>query len=475
MPSLQTLSKLVVAIDFGETNSSVSYALLPEGVHSESPHLAVRTVQNYPYEISMQRGNSMSLEVPTLMRYPNNWVFRPLDELRSEPPGTSLPENDRVQWGFQVQHHLTKVMSHSDKTHSLLYGFKNLINQSENHENQSRHLVETLRRLSQNRSCSREISVHEMVLLVTIDYLTNLLSHAKTEIAGSTIITSTELVICVPVIWRRKALRDIQICVAIAAKRVNFPGVDFGNDCVTKVFMITEPEAAATWPLSDRSMEGDDFTIPDAGGSTCDVLTYIVTRSLPLRLERQLVHHSGDTCGSNALNDAFRRLLENLLADHDYLNEDGATLEGHICKLAIHDFEHYIKAIWVVSQNSQNCELEVLGLRSDPGSQRPCLNRLIIQAEHLNNIYQHVCEEVSMLMTKQLHATAQLGLKSSKVVLVGGFGESAPLRTHLREALASFNAAHDSNAQLYVADEHERITAVNAVSSGGALRAMNKL
>ncbi|KLP11369.1 hsp70 protein [Fusarium fujikuroi] len=256
MPSFQTPSKLVVAIDFGETNSSASYAFLPEGVRPESPHLTVRTVQNYRYEISMQRGNSMCLEVPTLMRHPKDWVFQTLDELRSEPPGTSLPENDRVQWGFQVQHYMTKVMSHSDKTCSLLYGFKNLMNQSESHEVQNRPLVKTLRRLSQNHSCSREISIHDMVLLVTIDYLTNLLSHAKTEITGSTNITSTELVICVPVIWRQKALRGIQACVAIAARRVNFPGVDFGNDCATQVFMITEPEAAATWLLSNRLIVG---------------------------------------------------------------------------------------------------------------------------------------------------------------------------------------------------------------------------
>ncbi|KAG5753684.1 hypothetical protein H9Q70_003698 [Fusarium xylarioides] len=458
MPPLQSPSKLVVAIDFGETNSSVSYALLPGGAHPERPYLAVRTVRAYPYEVSMQRGNSMSLEVPTLMRYPNDWVFRPLDELRSEPPGTIRPRNDQVQWGFQVQHHMTKIMSHSDKTHSLLYGFKNLMNQSENHETQNPHLVETLRRLSKNGPYSKVISLHEMVLLVIIDYLTNLLSHAKTEITGSTIITSTELVICVPVIWRQMALRDMQTCVAIAAKRVNFPGVDFGYDCVTRVFMITEPEAAATWLLSGRSIikEGDVFTILDAGG--------------------------GGNCGSNALNDGFRKLLKSLLVNHDYLNEGGATLEGHIYKLTMHDFEHLVKPVWVVSQNSQDCEFEVFGLRSDPGSrnqardnQPPRPNRLTIQAENLNSIYRHVCEEVSMLVTKQLQATAQRGLKPDHVVLMGGFGESKPLRTHLREALASFNNAHDSNAALYVADEEERLTAIDAVSSGGVLRALNKL
>ncbi|KAF5601646.1 Hsp70 chaperone protein, partial [Fusarium subglutinans] len=227
---------------------------------------------------------------------------------------------------------------------------------------------------------------------------------------------------------------------------------------------------------------GDVFTILDAGGGTCDALTYIVTRKSPLRLERQLVHHSGGTCGSNALNAAFRELLENLLADHDYFNKDGATLEGHICKLAAHDFEHYLKTGWAVSQNSQDRVLEVFGLRSDPGSrnqatdnQQPCPHTLTIQAEHLNNIYRRVCDEVSMLMTKQLHETTQLGLKTGKVVLAGGFGESKPLRTCLREALASFNAAQNSNVELHVAGEHERTTAVDAVSSGGVLRALDKL
>ncbi|KAF5569844.1 Hsp70 chaperone protein, partial [Fusarium pseudoanthophilum] len=168
--------------------------------------------------------------------------------------------------------------------------------------------------------------------------------------------------------------------------------------------------------------EGDVFTILDAGGGTCDALTYTVTRDVPLRLERQLAHHSGGNCGSNALNNGFRKLLESLHANHDYLNQGGVTLEGHIRKLAVHDFEYLVK----------------------PG-------------ENVNGIYRHVCEEVSMLVAKQLQATAQRGLIPDHVVLMGGFGESKPLRAHLRKALASFNDAHDSDTALYVPDERERV------------------
>jgi hypothetical protein len=43
---------------------------------------------------------------------------------------------------------------------------------------------------------------------------------------------------------------------------------------------------------------------------------------------------------------------------------------------------------------------------------------------------------------------------------MGGFGESKPLRAHLRKAPASFNDARDSNTALYVADEEERSDAL---------------
>ncbi|KAF5551082.1 Hsp70 chaperone protein [Fusarium napiforme] len=171
----------------------------------------------------------------------------------------------------------------------------------------------------------------------------------------------------------------------------------------------------------------------------------------------RIIAASGN-CGSDALNNGFRKLLESLLANHDYLNEGGVTLEVHIRKLAVHDFEYLVKPGWVVSQKSKDLEFEVFGLRSDPGSwnqardnQPPCPNRLTIQAERLNSIYRH------------------------HVVLMGGFGESKPLRAHLRKALASFNDAHDSDTALYVPDERERLTTIDAVSSGGVLRALNKL
>lgn len=43
-----------------------------------------------------------------------------------------------------------------------------------------------------------------------------------------------------------------------------------------------------------------------------------------------------------------------------------------------------------------------------------------------------------------------------KVVLAGGFGESIPLQSHLRETLESFNLANDCNVQLHSFGEHHQ-------------------
>ncbi|TXC00310.1 hypothetical protein FocTR4_00014448 [Fusarium oxysporum f. sp. cubense] len=450
--SPQGAEKLVMAVDFGETNSSVSHTLVHEGLLSESvTTLSPTTVSNYVSGMMTCRGSSMHLEVPTLLRYPVDWVFQPLDELKVEQPGAIRHDNHQIRWGLEVQQDMSRVMSHSDNNQMLLHGFKNLMSQSDNHQMQNARLIETLRRLAQKRSCPSEIPIREMLLLVIIDYLMKLLAHAKDEIVGSKSISTIEMVICVPVFWNQQALRDMQTCVSIAMKRVDFPGVKFSDDCMENIFMISEPEAAATRLLAGPSVikEGDVFTILDAGGGTCDALTYVVTQGLPLRLSRQAVHHSGDSCGSNALNDAFRQLLRTLLAGHDYLSQDGVTLEGYIFKLAVHDFEHLIKAGWVVSEHSKDYSLEVIGLKFDAGdpnqAENPRLrqpNQLTIRSEHLNEIYTKVCEKVSAIMEQQLHAAAQSGLKVC--------------------------------VELYLFDTHNRMTAIDAVSLGGVLRALDK-
>ncbi|KAM0477979.1 hypothetical protein ACHAP7_006169 [Fusarium lateritium] len=188
-------SRAYVAVDFGETNSAVAYALVPEGTPPETIAANhVQTIRNYPSGMVASKSDPMRLEVPTQLLYPE--VFM-----------------DRVYHDETPRH----------------------------------HVIETLSRLGEYNPGGK-IEVPEMLLLVTIDFLTRLLKHAKSQIMQKRFtITSSEIVICVPVIWSQRAIRNMQTCVSIAAKLAGFPGIRHEDDCISNVFIVSEPEAAATW------------------------------------------------------------------------------------------------------------------------------------------------------------------------------------------------------------------------------------
>jgi hypothetical protein len=58
------------------------------------------------------------------------------------------------------------------------------------------------------------------------------------------------MAICVPIIWGQKAIRDMQLCMGLAAKLAGFPGLKVQNKSMDNVFIVAEPEAGATWLLS---------------------------------------------------------------------------------------------------------------------------------------------------------------------------------------------------------------------------------
>ncbi|ESU09152.1 hypothetical protein FGSG_04005 [Fusarium graminearum PH-1] len=106
-----------------------------------------------------------------------------------------------------------------------------------------------------NRSCEENISVAEMTMLVTVHYLTKLLDFTNCEIQKNLgleadQIDATEMAICVPVIWGQMAIRNMQFCMGLAARLAGFPGVTVKNKSMDNVFIVSEPEAGATWLLS---------------------------------------------------------------------------------------------------------------------------------------------------------------------------------------------------------------------------------
>ncbi|CAJ0550261.1 Ff.00g101910.m01.CDS01 [Fusarium sp. VM40] len=438
-------ARVVVAVDFGETNSAVAYTSVPQGTPSTAiPESRVKTIRNYPSGMVAGKSDRMSLEVPTQLLYPQGWVFRPLDELRAAPPGpeidgdgdSQMNDGSHLLWGYQVLEETMQVTSHSGNGDTLLYGFKTFMDRVYNDEAPRHHIIEALTQLGEN-NLGRKIEVHEMLLLVTIDFLTKILKHAKNQIMQKRfIITSSEIVICVPVIWSQRALRNMQTCMSIAAKLAGFPGIKHEDDCIGNIFIVSEPEAAATWLLAQgsRIRKNTDFTILDAGGGTCDALTYTVTRELPVRLRKQPIRHSGDYCGSKALNEGVHRLVYNLLKDHTYLEKHGVTIAGITRKLIDHDFDKMTKPSWSADVENYDWRPEVVGIRFDPGNPN---------AGKYNN---------TPLVPNRL-----------------------TIRACLEARLARINAVHSLSAEIYRPDDNDDWTSViDAVAKGGVCRALNK-
>ncbi|KAI6773876.1 hypothetical protein HG531_000725 [Fusarium graminearum] len=391
--------KLFVAVDFGETNSAVSYAAMPKTADPKHfPSGNVQSISRYK-SFPHDRFSPMRFEVPTKLLYPRGWVFRPLEELWDAPPGsinsntsgvkTESPE-PQLLWGWEVQRQMSMFTFQSNLDGTLIYRFKTLMDQSENHKEHKQDLSVDLESLSMNRSCEENISVAEMTMLVTVHYLTKLLDFTNCEIQKNLgleadQIDATEMAICVPVIWGQMAIRNMQFCMGLAARLAGFPGVTVKNKSMDNVFIVSEPEAGATWLLSAGLGDihvGNTFVLVDAGGGTVDAQTYTVTKEAPLRLQNQAIRHSGDSCGSNALNELLFEYVLKILDEHEYLDDqNGMNREGFARKAALHDFETIYKAEWdMFNPDNPDCLFEIPGLRFNPQDKESVSNRLTVPA-----------------------------------------------------------------------------------------------
>jgi len=116
----------------------------------------------------------------------------------------------------------------------------------------------------------------------------------------------------------------------------------------------------------------------------------------------------------------------------------------------------------------------VIGLQDSPS--RNIINGSFeVKSDDLWKMFQPSLQEVSSLMRSQLKRsrnTQDGPLNITKVILIGGFGQSEALQEHLRAKIGEWNKKNQSNIELLVPDI--RPGPGVAVASGGVLRALNK-
>ncbi|KAG4032827.1 hypothetical protein MFRU_006g02900 [Monilinia fructicola] len=509
MKNIKPTEKVVIGLDYGTTFTSVSYSIVPiNGGNIKGSANSVMSVTSWP----MDGEDGERRQVPTESWYSSEPVERHLDdadrvldqnlfdsfegqhplmlggatgETMHDPEDSEMEDELYVDflWGYSVPYQMYKANS-TRSQRRLVKRAKLMLVETE-HTNEDRKglrgtLIGLLKEGIIRRHGKRSKTESDMWDAVDpiSDYLVKVLQHTKDQLKilhGLTDQTPVDFVMTVPTVWSPEASRVLQTSVkaAIQATALGKPG---GNTA-DNIFLISEPEAAATFLLesSEDISLGETFIIADCGGGTVDVVTYGVSNRYPLRLKGESIQPIGDNCGSSYLNDRYKDMLLSRLQDEDYLLKNGETLEAIVNRL-IPDFENEYKRRVNVTKRVGH-RVYIAGLRSDEQMNRVGLaekrfetNNLLMNKSDYEEIFGPLLKRISALLENQINQAVAKGLVVKKVFLVGGFGASPSLRSHLEQWLQRKSEALDFNIGL-IADKRKCIT---AVASGAVLRALDK-
>jgi hypothetical protein len=277
----------VIATDFGTTFSSVAFTRRYQGTW-EPP----QSISQYPHDPFVLNGKE-SYEVPTQSCYPDIAMLRdyddeavgvpetgerikdifedddeieePLSHLRHEDSSDdredSVSDEDQemfsgeiedastdqknlpfYHWGYEIQALMrSDTLSLSQFQH--LERFKLMLDETAN----TRVIRDKLRpTLDQLKHWGMIKEDHDVIS----DYLTRLFRHTKEQLKagdiGFTDACPVEHVLCVPNAWSSKACRIMQKAMESAIRQSGLGSLD-------NLFIISEPEAAATYVLYDNS------------------------------------------------------------------------------------------------------------------------------------------------------------------------------------------------------------------------------
>lgn len=246
--------KFIVALDFGTTNTSVSYIKFdPEKPPTRLRSVDIKSICAWPDAAS--RDSRTSTYIPNV-------------------PSESWYRDGEYIWGYSVQRRIREFKSSPQdviKFSKLLLG--------DNRESAS-PLNELLLRLNKT---ARE---------VITDYLIQIFTHTKKMLIEEESFKDScavELVLCIPAGWSIAAQRDMQVIVWDVVNEVNFGRRDF------EPFIIHEPEAAAAHLLEST----DNFVqlevriiLFSVQGRTSFLLSRsTVTDTVPTLIGERNIHH----------------------------------------------------------------------------------------------------------------------------------------------------------------------------------------
>ena len=280
--------RMIIAIDFGTTFSSVAYTVIPKGVSPENVDIRhVKCIGNYPGYEPPPGKQDFREDVPTELWYDHGSTgirgqrFANTsdddhqssvsdDEVSSSDDDESEDDELRLQfedsngvedlakkqtrstatsiakqyWGYEVQQKLNVMNVRLDEARPLTRIKLNLVSKSATDHIRD-EIRSTLTALKRRGIIDKDTDIYR-------HYLTHLLNHTKEQLLSSHELqqnTLIEFVLCVPAKWPVTACRVMQTALEEAVKEVGLS--KNAEDDVCNLFMISEPEAAAECILAE--------------------------------------------------------------------------------------------------------------------------------------------------------------------------------------------------------------------------------
>ncbi|KAL4901109.1 hypothetical protein BDW74DRAFT_88294 [Aspergillus multicolor] len=391
--SLETKDKIIVGVDYGTTFSGASY------VSSKATDISeIVVISNWP---------GPSRDVDAAFKTPSRIAY-----------SAENPRLSKNRWGYQVEPGLV-----SYSWTKLLLDKGTALTQYDD------PALEDASRIGIMKLPEKKTEVD-----VVSDYFTEIFEHilktiGKNITEAALAITPLEFWFTVPAIWSDRA----QSATRNAARRAGFAGSLFRP--LDKVFLITEPEAAAIAVLKKYSKNamggsvkaGDGVLVCDCGGGTVDITTYLVNSIEPLSFE-ELCTGIGGKCGSTAVDRNFYKLMSERFGEaFDKLPMKRKGPGGEFMK----KFET-LKRDFGVSDEETIFELPLNMTVDDPDPRYfDEEERLVIVNSHdLRKVFDPVVNQIIKLVKRQIEDANKEAKKDiiSRIILVGGFGDSEYLR-----------------------------------------------
>ncbi|TID21337.1 actin-like ATPase domain-containing protein [Venturia nashicola] len=283
------------------------------------------------------------------------------------------------------------------------------------------------------------------VVQVIADYLRFLWNNTIAAIEKSetrAVVDSTPYVVVLtfPALWETEATQRMQD----AARQAGILDPRRRTTvAATTLHTVEEPEAAALATYADLRENhaafsvGQSFVVVDAGGGTCDVVTYEVLENNPLQL-KEWVRGDGRLCGAVFLDEEFDRKLRG------WVGRQKVAAIGEVAyrKLLDDNWERSLKKDFDGTDRDWSFPTPPAWekkkgfrekLRLKKNSNHGNISELHLTHEKLQQVYKPIVGQIYELTLLQVSTAAKKGKIPNAILLAGGLGGNKYLYKFLAE------------------------------------------